>query len=462
MPRAEIYCCSTLLSLATAAVAGGVDAHARSGAVRRVLLVADYAPEAEAGLPLLDRAATAPLAALFDVVIDVNELIAPYHPGAWSPGEAAELVGRLLLERCDLGPDPALFVEPYQVNFARWLMQLFPASPITVIADGLMAYGPSRRRVPDVLAHRLVELAHLDLVPGLVPVYLSEHRVPSRAVATSRVRAVLDGLADSAPWHGVDGSAAPGVLILGQYLSALGILSEMTEQELYLDAVVAASRRGYQTVAFKPHPAASGLLAHQLQRDAAARGVTLDLVEASGPAELLFGSGRYQAVHGCFSTGLFTASRLYSLDTLAFGTGLLLEQLTPYENSNRIPVTLSDLLLSDQGSQEHDDAGRVLRAVSYCMQAKLYPGLRTEAAQTLAAHPQWRKRYTKRRRLRALDLPGGDGAVSAAPQVSTAALPQRMGRRVVRAARRAGPAAIERLRHEPLFRCPFPTRAFQK
>jgi hypothetical protein len=420
--RAEVYCCSTLLSLATAVVAGGLDRPTGGEDVRRVLLVSDYAAEAEVGQPLLRRAGTDRLTSLFDEVVDVNALIAPLHPGAWDPGpEAVGLLGELLRERWGLGAEVALYVEPYQVNFARWALQLFPEAPVTVLADGLMAYGPSRQRVPELVGRRLVELAHLDLVPGLVPVYLSEHRVPARPLAGPRVRSVLDRIVPA----GTGPVPDAGVLVLGQYLSALGILTEAEEEKLYAEAVVQAARRhGCLVVGFKPHPAASPLTARGVQRAAAARGVEVELVDASGPAESLFGSGRYRFVHGCFSTGLFTAAELYGLTAVAFGTDLLLSRLTPYQNSNRIPVTLADLLLSEgdrhipgpaRPQEPLGSVGAVVRAVAYCMQPAIYPDLRADAAATWAEQPARRDRYVRRRRLTALGLPGARPARQTAP-----------------------------------------------
>jgi hypothetical protein len=433
VPRSEVYCCSTLLSLVTAVVAGDLDRRPPDDDVRRVLLVSDYAVEAESGQPLLERAGTSVLTGLFDLVVDVNALIAPYHPGAWSPGEQAMgLLGELLRRRWSIGDAVELHVEPYQVNFARWALELFPEAPVTVVADGLMAYGPSRQRIPQVVGRRVVGLAHLDLVPGLSPVYLSEHQVPARALDATRVRGVLDRLVPAASAPAADG----GVLVLGQYLSALGIVTEAEEEQLYADAAVAAARQhGCLTVAFKPHPAASPLAAREVARRAAEQGVAVEVLAAGGPAESLFASGRYRFVHGCFSTALFTAGQLYGLTAQAFGTELLLQRLTPYQNSNRIPVTLTDLLLGPGAAlAPPGPVEPVIRAVAYCMRPKLYPGLRAGAETLWAAEPQLRDRYVRRRRLTALQLPG------ASPLRPPASLPVRLRRRLGRAVRRVRPA----------------------
>ena len=55
---------------------------------------------------------------------------------------------------------------------------------------------------------------------------------------------------------------------------------------------------------------------------------------------------------GCFSTALCTASAFYGIPVARIGTEPLLDRLTPYQNSNRVPVTLVDALLPDLAEGE--------------------------------------------------------------------------------------------------------------
>src|SRR5690348_17927762 len=50
---------------------------------------------------------------------------------------------------------------------------------ITVYADGLMSYGPTRNKLGLLVDSRIDRLLHLDLVPGLRPMLLTEFGVPS-------------------------------------------------------------------------------------------------------------------------------------------------------------------------------------------------------------------------------------------------------------------------------------------
>lgn len=122
-------------------------------------------------------------------------------------------------------------------------------------------------------------------------------------------------------------------------------------------------------------------------------------------------------VVGCFSTALLTASALYGLPVARVGTGPLLDRLTPYENSNRVPVTIVDALLPEltdsaavteqRPGMGVEDLTRLLRAVGFAMQPKIYPELRPAAESYLTnqlTQDTWR--YFKRKRLTSLALPG--------------------------------------------------------
>lgn len=134
-------------------------------------------------------------------------------------------------------------------------------------------------------------------------------------------------------------------------------------------------------------------------------------------AEVLYQRMRPALVVGCFSTALLTASALYGLPVARIGTGSLLDRLTPYENSNRIPVTIVDALLpelTDEAAVTEQRHGmdvtsltRLVRAVGFAMQPKIYPELR-KAAEDYLTHrlTPYTWRYFKRRRLTSLALPG--------------------------------------------------------
>ncbi|MFI8184919.1 alpha-2,8-polysialyltransferase family protein [Actinacidiphila glaucinigra] len=418
MSRTQVFLASTLFGAAT--VAAALDAGLFAPADRRLLLVSNNAPVPEIS-PALD---TAPgfgaLRGRFDRVLSWNDTIAPLHPSGWSPRpEDVPLWERHLRRLWDLGEDEVeLVVESLHVEPALALVNVFPGAPVEVYADGLMVYGPTRDRLDSLVTTRVDRVLHLDLVPGLRPLLLSEHDVPAELVPADAFTAVLAEIAEH------DAAPAPlpggGALLLGQYLSALDILTAAEEEELHVGMVRGAVAAGHRTVVFKPHPTAPAHWSRRLEREAEALGAELTVAGASEPAEVLFLRVRPRLVAGCFSTALFTASALYGLPVARVGTGLVLERLSPYPNSNRVPVTIADRLLPDledlqatriwrppTAEQVARDLTPLVRAVGYCMQPQTYARLRDDAVRYLTDSLDagtWR--YFRRRRLASLALPG--------------------------------------------------------
>lgn len=317
-----------------------------------------------------------------------------------------------------LGDDEIrLAVESVQVNPSLALCQLFTGAPVDVYADGLISYGPTRDKIDPLVGTRIERLLHLDLVPGLTPLLLTEFGVPPELVPTEAFLKVLGELAASEEeLPTVEGQPA---LLLGQYLAALGILTDQQEEELHLRMVRGAVALGHRTLVFKPHPVAPSRWSRLLEDEATKLGARLTLLDRPVLAEVAFQRMRPALVVGCFSTALFTAAGLYDIPVARVGTDTVLARLTPYQNSNRVPLTIVDDVLPDladkkavtdwrmPSAERVAELGGLLKAVGFAMQPKIYPRLREDAERYLSAHLNshtWR--YFKRRRLTALALPG--------------------------------------------------------
>ncbi|MBZ4320577.1 alpha-2,8-polysialyltransferase family protein [Streptomyces huiliensis] len=411
-PRtAQIFLASTLYGAATLAAA--LDAGLFPAAGRRLLLVANNAavPETTPGLDLapgFDRLRTR-----FDDVLSWNDAISPLHPGGWSPRpDDVPLWERHLRLLWDLGTDDvALVLESLQVDPALAVARIFPDAPLDVYADGLMSYGPTRSRLDPLVGTRVRRLLHLDLVPGLRPLLLREFGVRPDIVPGEVVTKVLAELADATSLPPAPEGAA---LLLGQYLSALEILTPEEEERLHVRMLRGAAGRGHRDVVFKPHPTAPARWSRLLEEEADRLGVRLTVLEGTALAEVVFQRLRPALVAGCFSTALVTAGAFYGLPAARTGTDLLLDRLTPYENSNRVPVTIVDALLpalegapGDTAPPDAAGLNELLAAVGYAMQPRVVPDLRPAAERYLARHLNARtRRYFKRRRLTVLGLPG--------------------------------------------------------
>ncbi|GII00323.1 alpha-2,8-polysialyltransferase family protein [Planobispora takensis] len=416
---------------------------------RRILLVSNNAAVPEI-TPRLDEApGFAALRPRFDEVWSWNEIVAPLHPSDWKARVIeVPMIGRLLASRLSLDGGPReLVVESVAVPPARTIAGLLRDCPVTVYSDGLMSYGPTRDPLPIEIAGRISRLLHLDLVPGLSPLLLSEYGVRGQVIPDGAFLRVLGesapgGVSGSGSASGSGGASGSGsAMILGQYLSALEIVTPEEEAALHAGMLRGLAARGFGSVLFKPHPAAGRRHAMELRETAAELGVRLTVADGTVPAESYFASSRPELVVGCFSTALITARRYFGLPAATVGGELVLERLTPYENSNRVPVTITDALLprleADGSLAEPPpvDLEALVRAVGYCMQSEAHPDLRTEAAAYLEAHGP--ERYFKRQRLAALDLlPSGVPAVPAVPAVPggpAAGTLNRLRRRLARA-----------------------------
>ncbi|MYT68699.1 MULTISPECIES: alpha-2,8-polysialyltransferase family protein [unclassified Streptomyces] len=436
MPRTtQIFCASTLYGAAT--IAAAIEADRFREPDRRILLVFNNASVPETSTPVHEMPGFGALRKHFDEVLLFNDAISPLHPASWSPRQDdIPLLERYFRTLWRLDDDRLeLVLESLQVNPALAFAQIFTGAPIHAYADGLMSYGPTRNKIDPLVGTRVRRLLHLDLVPGLKPVLLSEFGVEPEIVPAEnflKVMGSLTGASGEVPAV-PDGAA----LLLGQYLSALDILTPAEETQLHVRMMRGAVARGHRSLVFKPHPMAPADYELALEAEAERLGVDLTVIDQPVLAEVLFARARPALVVGCFSTALFTASAFYGLPVARIGTGTLLDRLAPFQNSNRVPVVLADALLPDLEAETPADPlppkqlEGLVTAVSFAMQPQVLPALRPAAERFLSQHFDGRvQRYFKKRRLTVLGLPGGiPQRLAFLPRNSTA-------RRVARRARR--------------------------
>ncbi|MFF5781923.1 polysialyltransferase family glycosyltransferase [Streptomyces virginiae] len=439
----QIFLASTLYGAAT--LAAGIDAGSFPPAGRRILLTSNHAVTAEVTPGVPDMPGFAALRSRFDEVLDWNRVIEPQHPSTWAPrAEDVPMWERQLRALWNLGEDRIeLIVESLQVPPAQSLCRLFPGAAVDVYADGLMSYGPTRFRLDPQLGMRVRRVLHLDLVPGLEPLLLTEFGVRVELVPTEPFLKVLAELAGAttASWATTDGPATTDTagpadtegpadaagpagrpaLLLGQYLSALDLMPLAEEEELHVSMVRGAHALGHRELVFKPHPGAPAAYCRRAEEEAERLGARLTVIAAPVLAETLYQRLRPALVVGCFSTGLLTAATLYGLPVARTGTDAVLAALTPYPNSNRVPLALVDALLPDLADAEavrtwtpptpeqvRAEPAALLTAVGFTMQPQILAAHRPAAEAYLAKRLTPRTwRYFTRRRLTTLGLPGG-------------------------------------------------------
>jgi hypothetical protein len=411
-PSTQLFFACTQYAAATVTAAIRAGLFGPRADHRRILVISDTSAAPELGTPLDELPGFGRLRAEYDEVRSWNEFIRPFHPAGWSPREQdAQLWQRAVRAAWGLGDGPVeIACESIQANPSQAVATVFGDSPLHVYADGLMSYGPTRSKIDPFIGSRVERLLHLDLVPGLKPLLLTEFGVEAQIVPDEVFVKVLAELADDAT--GIEAPDEPPALILGQYLSVLDIITPAEEEELHVRMLRGAVARGHRKVVFKPHPSAPAHWSRLLEQEAERLGA--ELTVRSGPvlAEVLYQRLKPALVIACFSTALFTASAFYGLPVARAGTELLLERLAPYQNSNRVPVTVVDALLppleETDTHQPYERTADLVAAVGFAMQPQIYPGLRPAAERYLSERLTPRTMvYFKRRRLTALALPGG-------------------------------------------------------
>ena len=408
---------------------------------RRILVVANnsFAPELTPAADAMPGSAG--LLADFDAVVDWNATIWPNHPKAFGiSGERAPIMERALRREWDIADDEELelIVESLPSHPAGALTQIFATADISVHSDGLMSYGPIRNPLTLPQWQRLKSIYYTDLLPGITPRQLAEHNPDRVVLPADDLAGVIDEMAaevaDELASAHLDAPIEGSALVLGQYLAQLDLITAEEELDLHLQMLDVVKAAGLTTVIFKPHPTSARTTTGPLRRRSEELGLDFVLADVPLLAEIVVSATRPELVVSCFSTGLATAKGLYGCETAAVGTTKLLAALAPYQNSNRIPLTIVDALhsgryslpgdLAEAGPPSRESSGSgaagadaqvgatkdlnpLIDAVTYCMQSDSASYLRQNAIEFLAGAvggPDMK--YFKRKRLTKLDLPG--------------------------------------------------------
>lgn len=345
----------------------------------------------------------------FERIESLDALLEPRHPSSWEPDDADLPVLRRLLERAwGITGEVELCVQSPQVAPARTLMSIFPDARLTIIGDGLMTYSPIRVRLPYEVVARIGRVVYADVVPGVEPLVFREAGVERAPVPPERFAAALTETGGDDPDLDALADGTPTALVLGQYLAALGLVSADEEIRMQQDMIDRAAVWRPDRIVFKPHPSAPPALTDAVRARAENQGIEFVLYRGHVPAELV--AERLDAVGAVagFSTALPTVHALSGRPIAAAGTRRMLRRLTPFENSNRVPVTIVDALTRpDAPFADPARLQLLIDAVGYVMQPEIAASLRPRAERLLGELPSGeRLRYFDPARLAALGLPG--------------------------------------------------------
>lgn len=258
--------------------------------------------------------------AIFDRKIYLNALIG--YKELSNKSNFIEIGNILEKQGVSLASISNLFIGLLSTRLYVEVTKLFFNADISLVFDGMMSFGPLRGDVfSEGLAKRIKHVYYEDLCSGVIPKYLPELSVTPEKIEVD---------------YGTISTAGPKkILIALQSLSYSRIMSTEEEHAFYQKYISGIIRvfKDYE-VFILPHPNNSSKIKDILN----IRNVTW--LDNSKPGEAYIQALNIGIVASVFSTLMFRASKMKA-KCFSFGTDELLLKLSPYENSNRIPVILS-------------------------------------------------------------------------------------------------------------------------
>lgn len=315
----------------------------------------------------------------FEEVVDLNGLLAPFHPAQWEPGDVELALLAAVLAPRMRGVD-ALVVEDLDHPVARALTRLVPGVAIHVLQPGLDAYGPPAIRREAALDHRVAAHWYFEHLPQLRPI--------SGGLAR--------GLAVELP----RGRPGEWTLVLGTDLAAAGVLTADAELDLLVEAIhLAAAESG--PIRVLPSPDMPAALVAQARWRCREWDTRLEW----GDSSMARHWGTPAVAIGVDAVELLALQRA-GARVQTVGLGRLLSSLTSFQHPLRLPWTLLDSQLRQDRAPVSDGMAQdLLDALSYVIRPEWRPERAERAAAALARLPEGeRRRYFWRLRLERLGL----------------------------------------------------------
>ena len=306
--------------------------------------------------------------------------------------------------------DVQLVVGSSTLAAGRELTRHFGDASVTLLAAGASAYGPTSGALQGRLAKRVREVLHVDLVPGLDPVLLSERSVPARAVPPEGFRAAARSLPGPTP------VPDPTTLVLGRSAPWAGALDRDAQTALLVAMLERSSEAGHSRIVLLLDPDTPPRTRRQLDRAARAARADLTVDTGAEPVEAWLALDGVGLVVGSATEDLLLARRVFGRRVAQLDTEVVVKNLEPFDDPRRTAATLVAATVPDLRSWTSSPGGEdvapldltgLMGTVAYAMQPGLLNGRRTAAIGFLEAHPEVQRRFVRRRRLSELRLPGG-------------------------------------------------------
>lgn len=275
----------------------------------------------------------------FVKVIDYNELIYPAHPARIQYDDKDPERHAFLKKLIGEEHFARVLVESIQVSPGLFLAQLYGEAAIDVFADGLMVYSPTRTDLPQETLERIDRVFYVDFLEGIAPFLLTEAS-PNYTIIPRDILKKEYAKASRAKRGG-----KKNIVIIGQYLSDIGVCGQREELGYYEDILDREYDRygdKYNYV-FRAHPAAIASHVREMKEYAKKKGLRLFIDTDLYPAECLYDAENTYRVASVFSTSLFSLAYLYGCEGESYFADRIYERLKPLENSNHVPAALCQI-----------------------------------------------------------------------------------------------------------------------
>ncbi len=306
--------------------------------------------------------------------------------------------------------DVELVVGTGTLTVGRELTRRFGDAPVSLLAAGASAYGPTWGALQGRLAKRVRQVLHVDLVPGLEPLLLAERSVPSHPVPAADVRAAAATL--PAP----DPVPDPTTLVLGRSAPWAGALDRDVSTALLVAMVQRCSEAGHTRLVLLLDKDAPPRVRKQLDKAARAARADLTVVTGQKPVEAWLALDGVGLVVGTATEDLLVARSVFGHRVAQLDSEVVIKNLRPFDDPRRTAATLVGATVPDLRSWTSTPGGEDVRpvdltglmaTVAYAMQPGLLVDRRAAAIGFLEVHPDVRRRFVRKRRLSELRLPGG-------------------------------------------------------
>lgn len=284
----------------------------------------------------------------FKEIVYLNDIIYPLHPSQLNLRE--ENINSIQRIKKMIGCEyfKTLLLESIQVSPSKYIAEIYFESDICIYSDGVMVYAPTRFDLENSILNRISKVFFIELVHNIKPLLLIEANPVYISISSKKIKEYFAKL------YNIISSDKKKIIVVGQYLADLDLISADDEGELYskiLEKEISIYGNNYDFV-FRPHPSSQISYKYKIKQLADKNNVNIYIDEDTLPLECRYSNINTYKVSGIFSTSLFMMKKIYNINIQSYYNDILYQKITNISNSNIIPIVLSNILFDINSKSE--------------------------------------------------------------------------------------------------------------